>query len=689
MKPLRTPPLLMLCLLWAGFVAPAAQAGPGLAGADVTLPLPILSENYPRVLVFRDAERGASSRDVAAWVANLRPYEGIIGKAGDERIIGRNENLASFNELKRSSPGTMVLVHYLFDGRNRDQTTGNGYFAGHWLHNGGSSVRDALPAGEAVSVVHLANPGVLEAGQKKGGQAMPDVHLCQTQERGKPDWSRCEAAAVLEVNAQQSTVTLRRAQYGSMAQSFAPGQAYLAPIVSHPKADKSAEEGNKSRKLATLWRYNLTPECPRNAQGETAIQVYARDLGSKFSGQGEFAKLDGVAFDVFNLRLATKAKADPDFDGDGKPDSLAQFEQRLTVGRTEFVKALRAQMGPDKLIVTDGWDRDEVRDFMSLTNGMENEGWPDRRDLEMRQWSSGLSRVQYWSTRSYARNRLLYFVYKFLDDSGRSLQPDNINRLFMAGAQFAGAAVTNITQLNTRGKKHSDGEAVFFDEAVKGKEMKVGWLGDPLQPPQRLARSFPNLLDKGVEASIVSPAGSVSRAERDAVSVKGSAEAVRFALKDLAPAAGQLTVFVSLRSPSTAEGQARHLKLRMLDARSGKVLAESYGMVDGQDFETAMSINDASATSVRTEIEVAGAAPVVVASLSAHAAPDAVARRFEHGLVLANPGSTPFNFDLARLAPNTRLRQISGVRGDGSVNNGKDVGASISLTHDAIFLDAP
>jgi len=79
----------------------------------------------------------------------------------------------------------------------------------------------------------------------------------------------------------------------------------------------------------------------------------------------------------------------------------------------------------------------------------------------------------------------------------------------------------------------------------------------------------------------------------------------------------------------------------------------------------------------------------VVASLSAHAAPDAVARRFEHGLVLANPGSTPFNFDLARLAPNTRLRQISGVRGDGSVNNGKDVGASISLTHDAIFLDAP
>ncbi len=87
-------------------------------------------------------------------------------------------------------------------------------------------------------------------------------------------------------------------------------------------------------------------------------------------------------------------------------------------------------------------------------------------------------------------------------------------------------------------------------------------------------------------------------------------------------------------------------------------------------------------------LEVEGGAPVWLAQITAHAAPDAKVRVFEKGIVLANPAPHPYTFDLTHLAPGRRFRRLRGSpRQDPKTNNGKPVGDTVTLgPKDALFL---
>lgn len=88
------------------------------------------------------------------------------------------------------------------------------------------------------------------------------------------------------------------------------------------------------------------------------------------------------------------------------------------------------------------------------------------------------------------------------------------------------------------------------------------------------------------------------------------------------------------------------------------------------------------------DFRVEGAEPVTLSKLTLHAHPDAMLRSFEHGLVLANPGLKPFQFDLEKLAPGVRFRRLQGsVDQDPVANNGADAGTVVTLgERDALFL---
>ncbi|GAB6165070.1 hypothetical protein JCM19992_10700 [Thermostilla marina] len=89
------------------------------------------------------------------------------------------------------------------------------------------------------------------------------------------------------------------------------------------------------------------------------------------------------------------------------------------------------------------------------------------------------------------------------------------------------------------------------------------------------------------------------------------------------------------------------------------------------------------------EITFEGAEKVVIHDMSLHAAPDARYRRFEGGIVLANPSLHPVVFDLEKIAPGVRYRRISGTPGqDPETNNGQPVGSTVTLPAlDALFLE--
>jgi hypothetical protein len=86
--------------------------------------------------------------------------------------------------------------------------------------------------------------------------------------------------------------------------------------------------------------------------------------------------------------------------------------------------------------------------------------------------------------------------------------------------------------------------------------------------------------------------------------------------------------------------------------------------------------------------EFEGGEPVWLSDLTAHAAADAIARDYEHGVVLANPSTRPFNFDVAALFPGAKLRRLQGSPDqDPKTNDGAPAGATVTVgPRDALFL---
>ena len=92
--------------------------------------------------------------------------------------------------------------------------------------------------------------------------------------------------------------------------------------------------------------------------------------------------------------------------------------------------------------------------------------------------------------------------------------------------------------------------------------------------------------------------------------------------------------------------------------------------------------------SVDLDFRIEGAEPVTVEKVTAHASPDAMCRRFENGIVLANAGLKPYTFDLQALSPGVRYRRLQGSPGqDLHTNNGSLVTGRVTLEErDALFL---
>ena len=86
--------------------------------------------------------------------------------------------------------------------------------------------------------------------------------------------------------------------------------------------------------------------------------------------------------------------------------------------------------------------------------------------------------------------------------------------------------------------------------------------------------------------------------------------------------------------------------------------------------------------------EFEGGEPVVIEELSVHAASGAVAREFDHGVVLVNPSLGEQTFELARLFPGRSFRRFQATANqDTAVNNGQPAGASVTLGGlDGVFL---
>lgn len=687
----------------------------GVVAAERPVGLSILDEGYPRALFFRRAEGIAASGNATfeEWDATFSRLNGVIGKCLDEEVLGRSKNVDFFRRFKQAHPEQLLLVH--LNGNCRDTSFGvERYFAGHWLYFQGCGLARDLASDE--STIHVDDASLFMTEIFKRKNRNDDIALCRLDADGKSDWSAVEHVRLVSIDARANTLKVERGLYGSKAMAFVAGKTYAAP---HATVPPPAEMGNMR------WVYNLASTCPRDAKGKTAGEVFAEEIGEWFSPGGPCDLLDGVAFDVsfFYPRVPRNNFRQIDADADGLADNgVIGSVQEYGLGVNDFYVALRKTLGPDRLITADGQDSGNQRAF-GLMNGMESEGFPVHRDQQIVDWSGAINRQLFWRDRG-AEPRFNYILHKYQEGKRGAWQPPyNITRLVLAATMMTDSvSVVGIMPPIEGEELHG-----VWDELRAGVEWKPNWLGKPAGATKRLAKLSPDLL-KG--RSIARDPMSWPRWTSESLGVSTRREGEKLIVSrggddpskipppmvvtfnGPALEAGDVTVCLTLSADADhATGDAPRLiqatfasrrpgeeapkNAKKTKAAPGKAFdPETFHstpvmtLVDGTPFEAAFCFRGVAEGPFALTFEIEGGAPVYILNLTVHNTTDAMAREFEHGVVVVNPSLEAKVFGMAELFPGAKLRRIKGSPDqDPKTNNGEPVGKMLTLEgRDAIFL---
>jgi hypothetical protein len=587
-------------------------------GGERLGPLRIMSGDYPQAFFFRNSEGLAANPKISyeEWDKTFSRLMGIEGKVLDEEVPGRSQrNIDFFTRFKKAHPDQLVLLHY--NGNARDPVdAGDKFFAGHWEYQEGAKILADVSAQTGETELHVSNARLFRTNTGRFKNSKDDIGLFALKADGQVDWSAAEQVQLISADAKSGTIRVRRACFGTKPRAFAAGKAYAAA---------HRAEGPWGKDSHLLWFYNFALNCPRDAQGRTCTDVLVDELGGRFQKGAPLEAFDGLEFDVLRH-------------GDARSDSS------YGAGVMEFCRRLHEKMGADRLLMADGWSKNNQRAF-GILNGIESEGWPALKDIEVQDWAGGMNRQSFW-VRNSAAPAFNYINHKF--NVGGEIQkaaPMGITRLV-----FAGAMMTDSALCYSLAPEPEDGERYgIWDELKMGKANRLGWLGKPAGPAVHLAMLTKNLVD-----------------------------------------ARTMAVAVGLNVTVPANGPDLVVRIK---AHAGKApllwnLGQSYSWLNDLSFPYEVYLDDVKGDRVTVEIKAEDPGAIRIESVEAYAHPDVCYRIFEHGLVLANPSPRPYTFDLSTLVPGKRFQRLQGsARQDAKTNDGSAVGAKVTVgPHDGLFL---
>lgn len=461
----------------------AAESPPAPAAPPA---LRILQGDYPRAFFFRASEGQAANAATKyeAWDAEFSRLMGIMGKALDEEVLGREQrNPEFFTRFKQAHPEQAVLLH--FNGRARDpRFHTEKYFAGHWIYREATQIVAPVPAETGETTIQVRDAGDFQVNTGRYKNANDDIALFGVTADGKHDWNHCEQVQLLAVDHKAGTIRVRRGCYGTRPLAFPAGARAAAHHV----------EGPWGRNNHLMWHHNFATHCPRDAEGKTSADRLVDDLAAWFGPGGKLAAFDGLEFDVMYH------ETHGDTDGDGKADDgvIAGISQ-YGIGVMAFAGQLRTRLGPSRIIQADGalgpGGRRSQRAVASL-NGIESEGFPNLNDWAFEDWSGGLNRHTFWAAAAHPPS-FSYINHKWTEPipgrPGEHRNPEvpfSSHRLALAAAQFTDAAVC-FSYLPAR---DADGKTGIWDELRGGALNRAGWLGRPLGAAVHVAAGTPDLL---------------------------------------------------------------------------------------------------------------------------------------------------------------------------------------------------
>ncbi|MCF7817342.1 MAG: hypothetical protein K9M54_05610 [Kiritimatiellales bacterium] len=618
----------------AGCCASTAHGATALAEKDA------FTGGFPKYVWFRGGERNVDPVDV--WEKRLDGTVGIIRKFMPEELRELGPAQMEWVEpYARKHPEKLLLLHLNGEGRQVMDfpEVQQRYFPGHWVYEPGTTLLDDVDSKQSrlhVRDTSVFNPkGYLD--HIKNKYHPQHIALIPLDEQGHHVWDATEFTILKSVNTEDGTIEVERGAIYSKAHAFKRGKTYVAPLA-------AGVWGNRP-----MWYYNLSADCPRNGAGRSAAEVYTDEIASWFGPTGPLHALDGIAFDV-NYFTARKSF---DTNNDGQSDGgIINGTNRWSEGDWMFLKGLRQALGEGRLMTADGQMPINQR-AAGVLDGVESEGLVQPHD-GFRGISRTINTHLYWKENNPRPLDFRYIVLKLMTPADEE-RGEQLRRFATALACCLEAAVT----VGPTG-----------DPALPEPFTAPGSLGHPKGPMLRLAQDTPDLLH-GASVKIIKPVdGCVAKKTPEGLVLSPSpgqtGDGFGFEVKALEVPAGDLTVFVEMQALDPLEGFSRddyvprlvHGDLSPLpdygeSRRLNGFYHDLYGYA-GTHRPSLLSFYfrrpGRPAEPVDLTFRVEGMGRVVVRSITAHASPDLILRRFDNGTVVVNPSLEPATIPIEGMA---------------------------------------
>jgi len=659
-----------------GGVTPPSQSvalGKAMRTRDLSN-LEVFTAGFPRTLLFRPSpvaiERwhrsGKLDEILCCFNGNTMKYVGEEGPYFPElpKIM---------SAFKRRHPRKLCLLHLNGEARTiTHRVFHERYFPGHWVYRPGVILKTDLTASATAIPVDDVRPFAQRVPLRRGnqiiGEMLPSIILVPLDSKGNRLWYESEYAQIIAIDPRLRTLTVQRGQYFSQARSFQAGRTYIAPM--------HCEHWN-----GLEWTLNMSTACPKDKNGETAADVCLREIKEWCSPGGPAGHVDGIGFDVIYFLAKFPGW---DLDNDGKADDgVAPDGRRFFLeGVYNFLKRLRAAMGEDFLLTSDGWDPKNQR-AVGVFNGIESEGLCAPNDA-WRQYARTLNVHTYWNLHNNAKYRYSYITSKMLHPDDQKM------RLQLCRLGLATACILEVSYCSVEDSGRKDG-LPMIPEMHRGVAQEMNWLGQPVGPIVFLTKTAPDLLSgKGqfvtpeFARSLETKRCKVTASADGSLLIQGTSnnpyDTMEVTLRGIRITKGDLTIFFEAMAVEPLQGfdrEDRIPRLITLHADGLPKYADERGRLSMYNDITAY-MGTAGFTPQYGYFRRAGDGRGIIdltfrfedqgackiRNLTIHNAPLAMVREFEKGVVLVNPSQETVVFNLERLIPTLRGVRLRRIKAD-------------------------
>ena len=506
-------------------------------------------------------------------------------------------------------------------------------FPGHWVVKPPTTLTANISASD--TIINVASASGFAIGNYM--PAFPNgcpAMLVKTDSLGNKIWIHYEYIYITSISG--TTFTITRAYRDSpAARAFVSGRAIVAPVLVMSPWNEPP-----------VWYINFSPACPLDSNGKTASQIMIDDLNTQFGAGGTLSNFSGVDYASGPF---TDAPLNVDYNWDGAIDTSSDYYS----GVNSFLFSIRQQVDSNFILITGNNNLQYINNF----NGLNNEGLVQPDD-PWRSISNTLNENAYWS--AYAPSPHLGLeVLRIQDDSVAGIANLSkwvqLTRLGYGYATCLGVCADVRDKIISLALTDSSVVALTWVELYKGTENVEHWLGHAVSTPIHVASSTPTILGDSatdwthIMQKLFFQNGTMSVVGNELILAPDFHLNHNLTMSLYLSQTKNLTVLFDVISNGSQTLHTIKSPTLSISYQTGADATTHYTNFDYLRREYYWRGLDSTATSCTVSFNFTGNDTIRFRSMSVHEVADCIARSFEHGVVLVNPGLEDTTFNLTTL----------------------------------------